>query len=315
MRIDELFDVTYGNKFDFNKMTIDPGGVAFVGRSGLRQGVSGRVRQVTGVAPYEAGLITVALGGASRLATFVQQAPFYTAQNVAVLRPRIQMTLNEKLYWAMCIKANRFRYEGFGREANRTLSSIELPDSVPPWAAKEVVPSTAGLSAPVSEKQSLLPNVEKWRNFRLDQLFDIKKGSRLTKATRQAGTTRFIGASDKNNGITDLVSGTPKFPAGCLTVAYNGNSVGWTFYQDQPFLASDDVNVLIPRDSPSKLALLFIAAVIRHGKSRYSYGYKWNLERMVSSTVRVPVNEDGKPDWVAMEQYMKGLAFSFIASQ
>ena len=36
-----------------------------------------------------------------------------------------------------------------------------------------------------------------------------------------------------------------------ITVCYNG-SVGETFYQDQPFLASDDVNVLYPKFDMTK---------------------------------------------------------------
>ena len=39
--LNELFDVTYGNKFDFNKMEIATnGGVNFVGRSSQNHGVS-----------------------------------------------------------------------------------------------------------------------------------------------------------------------------------------------------------------------------------------------------------------------------------
>lgn len=33
------------------------------------------------------------------------------------------------------------RYEGFGREANRTLSDLELPPSVPKWAKGTPIPS------------------------------------------------------------------------------------------------------------------------------------------------------------------------------
>lgn len=312
MRIDERFDVVYGNKFDFNKMTVQADGVCFVGRSGARNGVSGRVALVGGVSPFASGLLTVALGGASRLATFVQPEPFYTAQNVAVLTPISPMTLEEKLYWAMCIRANRFRYEGFGREANRTLSSLDLPDTLPEWVENATVPPADEWSKPQAAYLPLTP-ASTWVDFRIDALFDVHKGRRLIKSKRSPGTTRFIGASEKNNGVTDYVAGVPQFKAGTITVSYNG-SVGWAFYQDRPFLASDDVNVLIPLQPATKLALLFVAAVIRHGRTRFSYGYKWNLERMVASTIRLPVGTDGKPDWKYMDSYMQGLAFSDLAA-
>ena len=135
--LERVFHVVHGNKFDFNKMVqFTPGEqtIPFIGRSGERNGFVGFVETVDAIEPYESGLITVALGG-SALSSFVQPLPFYTAQNIDVLRPRSTMTLDLKLYYCLCIEANRFRYSTFGREANRTLKSIRVPSitSVPSW--------------------------------------------------------------------------------------------------------------------------------------------------------------------------------------
>src|SRR5579862_1130023 len=62
----KLFDVVYGSKLDLNKMSLLPtsrGGVHFVGRSSANHGVSASIAPLDGIEPYEAGLITVALGG------------------------------------------------------------------------------------------------------------------------------------------------------------------------------------------------------------------------------------------------------------
>src|SRR3954453_20047811 len=86
--LSRLFTIQHGNKFDLNKMEPAPpgeDGAAFVGRSGERNGIVAIVRR-TAQEPYPAGLITVALGG-STLSSFVQPIPFYTAQNIDVLRP------------------------------------------------------------------------------------------------------------------------------------------------------------------------------------------------------------------------------------
>lgn len=133
--LDSIFDVNYGNKFDLNKMSPlgdDEEPIAFVGRSGNNNGVSAWVGPLDGVQPYEAGLITVALGGVP-LATFIQVRPFYTAQNVAVLRPKEETGFAELLYYTTAIKANQFRYSAFGREANRTLAKLLLPAQAPAW--------------------------------------------------------------------------------------------------------------------------------------------------------------------------------------
>lgn len=152
-----------------------------------------------------------------------------------------------------------------------------------------------------------------WRDFKLEDFFAIHKGRRVTKASRHPGNTRFVGASERNNGITDMVDLKPIFPAGCLTVPYNGNSVGCAFYQDEPFFACDDVNVLIPRNDVGRLALLFVAAVIRHGRHRFTYGYKWTLERMRSSTVRLPAKADGTPDWGRMAKLAGDMPYAKVA--
>ena len=137
--ITKLFDIYHGNKFDLNKMTVLSSvgeGVSFVGRSASKNGVVAEVAVLSNVAPYSAGAITVALGG-SALSSFVQPRPFYTAQNIDVLVPKFDMTLDMKLYYCLCIEANRFRYSTFGREANRTLRYLQLPDkmSTPEWVA------------------------------------------------------------------------------------------------------------------------------------------------------------------------------------
>ena len=132
-----LFEIKHGNKFDLNKMEKcgpTEGSVAFVGRSGEGNGIVAFVKGIEGHQPYDGGLITVALGGAA-LSSFVQPRAFYTAQNIDVLRPREAMSLDVKLYYCLCIEANRFRYSTYGREANRTLKNLLVPkrQCLPDW--------------------------------------------------------------------------------------------------------------------------------------------------------------------------------------
>lgn len=132
-----VFDVEHGNKLDLNKMEIagsSDEGVCFVGRSGEGNGIVASVAEIAGLSPYPAGIITVALGG-SALSSFVQPRRFYTAQNIDVLIPKQEMSLDQKLYYCLCIEANRFRYSTFGREANRTLKNLAVPafECVPSW--------------------------------------------------------------------------------------------------------------------------------------------------------------------------------------
>ena len=136
--LDSLFIVEHGSKLDLNKMDKCPAdaddAVLFIGRSGERNGFSAFVKEMLEPTPYQSGQITVALGG-SALSSFVQARPFYTAQNIDVLTPRTSMTLDVKLYYCLCIEANRFRYSTYGREANRTLKRLLVPtiESIPSY--------------------------------------------------------------------------------------------------------------------------------------------------------------------------------------
>lgn len=309
-RLDALFELRYGHSLELNALTQvrPPDGVNFVSRAMGNNGVTARV--LSNVTPASAGELSVALGGNGVLSTFVQPEPFVCGRDVMILTAKDPiMTVEEKLWWARCIWENRYRFS-YGRQANRTLGSLLVPDSVPDWVRQAALPTHEGLAARAAPSVAFTdPQTAGWVDFALDQLFEVKKGKRLTKAARMPGLTRFVGASEKNNGITDMNDVAPNFPAGVLTVAYNG-SVGSTFYQDEPFFACDDVNVLIPRTPMSKWVQLFIAAVIKHGRSRFTYGYKWTLARMRATTVRLPVTDDGQPDWDYMEAVMRGLPFS-----
>lgn len=132
--LSELFDVSYGVNLELNRMTPDPEGIAFVARSRRNNGVTARVARLPNVEPMPAGNITVAGGGNSVMAAFVQEEPYYSGRDLFSLTPKAPMTLRQKLYYCACITANRYRFS-YGRQANRTLRSLPLPapDKLPAW--------------------------------------------------------------------------------------------------------------------------------------------------------------------------------------
>ena len=147
-------------------------------------------------------------------------------------------------------------------------------------------------------------DVSRWHPFRIDSLFDIKKGTRLRKADMNDGEIPFIGATAFNNGITGTVSNNSDLhPGGTITVAYNG-SVGASFYQENTFWASDDINVLYPKFTMTRNVALFLCAVIRRISERYAFVDKWRKENMESDVVFLPVDDSGLPDWDYMDSFM-----------
>jgi hypothetical protein len=136
LRLSDIFDVRYGHSLELNRLQICPSdeGVAFVSRKSGDNGIVAYVKRIDGIDPAPAGELTCALSGNGVLSTFIQEQEFYTAFHVARLKPKQQMTKPELLYYCICIKANAYRYS-FGRQANRTIRDLDLPDPgrMPKW--------------------------------------------------------------------------------------------------------------------------------------------------------------------------------------
>lgn len=146
-----------------------------------------------------------------------------------------------------------------------------------------------------------------WGEFSINDLFDVVKGTRLTKSHMRPGAIRHIGASQFDNGVTAMISNDEAVhPGNLITVCYDG-PVGTTFYQPEEFWATDAVNVLYPRFDLNETIGLFLAPVIQEAGSAFDYGQKWGAELMRSTSLRLPVTAGGDPDWDYMEQTMRGV--------
>ncbi len=141
---ERLFIIDSGNKLDKSKMTSTNPKINFVGRSSVNNGVTGIVDSIEGEKAYKSGNMTLALGGEHLGSCFVQEKDFYTSQNVNVLIPRNEMSLNVKLFISFIIyRESRTYYKAFEDELNRHIKtdfSILLPidqDGNPDWKYME----------------------------------------------------------------------------------------------------------------------------------------------------------------------------------
>lgn len=306
MKVSDLFILHQGNGFElYNMGQSEKSDISFVSRTANNNGVVATVDRVEGTTPFAAGLITVALGG-SVLSSFVQRKAFYTAFHIMVLEPRHKMSFSEKLYYCMCIQNNKYRYS-YGRQANKTLKDINIPDTVPEWVN--------GMSiSPITTRRAAVTAIASrpWKEYRMGDLFRFVKGRRLTKTDMIDGPINYLGAISENNGVRQHIEVSPEdiSAANCITVNYNG-SVGEAFYQSEPFWASDDVNILYADGwTMNKFNALFIVTVIKANRYRFSYGRKWTMDKMKESIIKLPQKEDGSPDFEYMESYIKALPYS-----
>lgn len=329
--IKEIFDIEYGNQFDFSKMETSnlDSDINFISRGSTNNGFVAKVKPFRDTEPYPAGLITVTMGGSYLLASFVQPFPFYTAQNIKVLTPKKSMTLGEKLFYCAAIQHNRFRYHSHSREANSTFDDLIVP------SLNEIPPKFKAITSDIkNDSSSLLQNnlhinTSNWKPFKFKDIFIICKGFYNKKPEENPnGDIPFIGATDSNNGVTsyhdiETIEATPKaedapnvalsdkiYDGNCITVSNNG-SIGYAFYQEKEFTCTHDVNPLYLKDRElNKFIALFLCTVIEVEKYRWAYGRKWRPARMPDSIIKLPVKTDGTPDWDFMENFIKSRPYS-----
>jgi len=253
---------------------------------------------------------------------FYHDYDFVASDHVTVISIKDEnILLNESvaLYLKPVFESMRYKYN-FGREiADGRLAKehILLPSTKgkPDWeymasyiqSIKERIKWT---KIPTVNANPNLLRKKKWLDFEMNSIFEFHKGERLVKAALQPGNLPFIGAISSNNGVRQLVDADALYNGNCITVNYNG-SVGEAFYQENPFWASDDVNVLYPKPwwEINRNIAMFLITVIRENRYLYSYGRKWNTAKMKKTKLKLPA-KGNKPDFKLMEQYISSLQYA-----
>jgi len=298
MKISDIFEVTYGSKLDWNKTKeVDNNGVAFVSRSSNNNGVVGYVELINGKTPFDSGLITVTLGGSYLLSAFLQIRPFYTAQNVAVLRPKIKLTDEQKLFFCMCITSNRFKYSAFGREANRTIKNIVIPalSDMPEWVNGTITSKFDGVNKKKKGELRDMPHFED--TVTIDDLFNVYNG--ITSNGLDEKETPFDGcifflrpAATQKRTLRSYIekSTIPKnkiFPKETLFVSTNGEgSHSYAYVCPSEFVPNSDISVLIPKSEMSIQEKIFYSRCITSNRYLFSYGRK--PKGMKLKSIKIP---------------------------
>ena len=306
----EVFHIGYGSKVDANKVSFQNEGVNFVSRSSKNLGIVGKVEPIDGMAPFEAQLITVTLGGSYLLSAFVQPEQFYSAQNIKVLRPKFKMSLAQKIYYCECVRANRFKYSTHGREANRSLQNIVVPspEEVPSWVKSVELPKFA-----LKDDHKLIGAAPEGTNsnvVRLDELFEVRNGTNVIASDRSEfrlsdGHLPFVRPSKTQ--ITSFIEYVDSscvetrhiYPRHTLYVSTDGQgSHTYSYVATESFIPGTNVCTLIPKRIMSLQEKVFYAAVISAHRPLFSYGRKPKGERLKSIMV---------PEWAPKFIYEKAL--------
>ena len=258
---------------------------------------------------------------------FYQCVDFALDSHVTALHSKTTLSAHTLLFIAACIsKQHAIFGHGYSislPRAKRILSMLPVDDSGNPdyhYMAEYVNTLQNKLLEryriyllkqldTLGDLNQIVPvNKKQWKTFSLNEIFSISAGKRLETRNKCPGDRPFIGATDNNNGVTGFVSNNnASRDSNVLGVNYNGAPC-IAFYHPYECIFTDDVKRLhLLHYKDNKFVFLFLVAVFAKQRSKFSYGYKFNEQRMLKQKLMLPIDETGNPDYVYMEQYAKNI--------
>jgi hypothetical protein len=157
-------------------------------------------------------------------------------------------------------------------------------------------------------------NFRNWKEIELNDLFDII-GSKTTdkKVLDEEHKTKtdkvkypYVTTQATNNGVRGFYD-IYTDEGNILTI--DSAVIGFCSYQPLNFTASDHVEKLVPKFELNVFRAMFLTTLINLEQYRYSYGRKFNQDRIRETIIKLPF-KDNKVDWNFIEDYIKGLDYS-----
>ena len=324
VNLENAFDVIYGGHFtkvdDYHK-----GSTPVIKSQGTNNGVIG----FFDIPPNHCGVITVARTG-SVGACFYHDYPCYVTDDCMVVIPKQKISDKQMLVYTTYIGKTSNKYNYSRKVTPERLNKTKIPhlDQVNKLTESVDIPNEPSNESFSQEQIYLGEGIWEW--FLYEEVFDIKGGYYNKKPEASVnGSIPFIGATEYNNGVTSWhdikdIDTTSKTGSGknharkekifsgrkYITVSNNG-SVGYAFYQPHDFTCTHDVNPITTKNIEINAYIaMFISTLVELERYRWAYGRKWRPIRMPMSKIKLPVDNNGEPDWQFMEDYIKSLPYS-----
>ena len=154
-------------------------------------------------------------------------------------------------------------------------------------------------------------DISKWKEFQIDTLFTVSRPASRSVKKYYDGNVPFVSSGNFNNGIDSYkkpLENENLDKGNCITVSPVDGSA---FYQEVDFLGRGGGGssiILLYNDNLNKLNGLFLASVINKTLKRlYEYNDMGSSESIKKEKIKLPIKQDGTPDWVYMENFIKCL--------
>ena len=319
----DLFSISSTSSgIDKKRLTGILGNNPYITRSENNNGVDSFIDRQAGFIMDEANVITI---GLDTQTVFYQTVPFYTGQNIQVVRhPRLNKYNALFVIRAIKILVQKFSWGSYGATLTRLRrGKLFLPvdaNDLPDWAfmeaymkqveeehLSEVLPK---LEAQLLEHIITLGALEdrEWREFTLTDFFSPIKGNQNNMSSLVEGEFPLISAKKWGNGVKAFVSPNNKglFPQHCITLNLDGDGgAGLAYYHEYSFALDSHVAALYPKLLLDRFCLIFIARSISAQRFRFGHGRAINKSRLSHFLIMLPIQSDGTPDWDFMSDFMK----------
>lgn len=310
IRLGDLFDIEYGrSKFNKNNLSVD-GITPLVSSTGNNNGVWG----YGNLEPEYKNVISVPRTGSICEAHY-QGIDCCINSDCLVLTPKKEYTEKQMIYFAFLIRQEKYKYT-YGRKVTPSrLGETQIPDEIPSWVYEVEIPDYSNVTKSYLDEPTPALNVEEWKEFRLDELFEIEIGRSidLNKLEQSNIGINYVGRTEENNGVTAIVKRPDEkyvYSGNCITVPMVGNAMKGT-YQENEFCCSQNISILrLKGDTLNVFVAIFLITLLKQEIYRYSYGRPLSLKRMKESAIKLPATPEGNPDWEWMEKYVKTLGWS-----
>ena len=155
----------------------------------------------------------------------------------------------------------------------------------------------------------------RWSPFKLGDIVDSVDNGKSYNASELVVSdsddyVAYVTRTDQNNGISMYVQNenyVGKEKAGAITI---GDTTSTIFYQSIDFITGPHI-IVVRASWFNVYTALFIITLLNLEKYRYPvYGRAFTKKLIENTILNLPIDENGKPDYLFMENYIKGCAFS-----
>jgi len=165
-------------------------------------------------------------------------------------------------------------------------------------------------------KTSISLNSKKWCVFKLGRIIsDIHNGKAYNASDLIVSDTddyiSYVTRTDENNGISMCVMSKDYDgleAGGAITI---GDTTSTIYYQENEFITGPHI-IVVRAEWFNVYTALFLIAILNLEKYRYPvFGRPFSKESIYETEIMLPIDDEGEPDYVFMEDYIKSCPYSF----